>query len=773
MGSQTADKRSQDLEDTAARAKLGFWEYRERDARFHGSALVIEILGLAQGTVPLETVSALYAAESAGTLTRAIELALAEGNPFSLVSEIATPSGRRKWIRTQGHMDAAEDSESRRIVGTIQDISEIRLLDRITQESEMTLNQVEQISHIGHWSVSLTDGSIYHSDEIKRIFGYEPSEYALSVDEAIEAYHPDDRDEVIRLFNRAVETGQGYEFDLRIVQPSGDIRYVHSKGYTEQDGDGNVSRVYGVFQDVTERELAERALRESDVSMKALVDGVRTAIVVHGKDGEILLSNQMANRLLAPLATEVVGKELTDPAWRFVFEDETSVPVEELPVSRILRTREPIENLVLGRHDATGVAWLLVNGIPVFDKDEDLSKIVISFVNITDRKRMEERLRQSEKMKAIGQLAGGVAHDFNNQLMVMMNYAGLLERTLEAGSNERSYVDGILAGVSRSADLTKQLLAFAREGKYVVTTVDMNDLISDVVSMAGHSFDKKIRLTHHANAQPATIAGDLTQLQNALLNMALNSRDAMPAGGELVFSTDRVTLDEQSMASAALDIQPGECLRVTISDNGTGMDAATQKHIFEPFFTTKGQGKGTGMGMASVYGTVKNHHGAIALDSSPGEGTTITMHFPLDLSRSERPAEPVATPRETGGRILIVDDERAVAESMGMLLDLEGFETTVCENGRVALQEFEKSWKTIDLVLLDMIMPEMNGAETFHAMKEIDPTVKTVLLSGYSFTDEAKTIVEEGAAGFLLKPVTADELLQTICDLLAAGTTDA
>ena len=756
------------LEQAAAQAKLGLWEYDPKTSRLIGSRIVFDIFGLPSTIeAELETVSQLLDPKSSGKLVRALDLAQNQDKPFSLVSEVQTPSGQRKWVRIQGQASGSRGSEPRRVFGTVQDISEIRLLDHITRESEMTLNQVEQVTHIGHWSVSLTDGSFYHSDEIKRIFGYEPSEYALSVEEAINAYHPDDRAEVIRLFNRAVETGEGYGFDLRIIQPSGETRYVHSKGYTERGEQGNVTRVYGVFQDITERVLAESALRESEASIKALIDLVHTAIIVHGKNGEVLLSNRMANRLLAPLTTNVVGKGLTDPAWRFVFEDGQEAAVEELPASRILATCEPVENLVLGRRDERGVAWMLVNGVPVFDENGILSKIIISFVDITDRKEMEGRLHQSEKMRAIGQLAGGMAHDFNNQLMVMQSFAELLDESLDEGSFEHSCVEAILAGVSRSAQLTKQLLAFARKGKYRVKTVDVDGLIAEVASIARHSFDKKIRVTHHANANPATIAGDASQLQNALLNMALNARDAMPEGGELVFTTARVTLDEQALKAESFDAEPGEFLRVTVRDTGLGMDAATRTQVFEPFFTTKGPGKGTGMGMASVYGTVRNHHGSIELESTPGVGTTITMHFPLVRAQDEEPEEPTSKSPKAGGRILLIDDEQAIAASLSMILSRRGYETMTHTNVREGLREFEKSWRRTDLVLLDMIMPEMNGMEVFHAMKAIDPKVKVVLVSGYSFTDQAKQLEEEGAAGFLVKPVSAKQLLETISDVLA------
>jgi PAS domain S-box-containing protein len=761
-----------EFEKAASQAKFGLFEVDEQSSQFFGSVAACEILGLTDaGGATLGVVSELYVSEPPGTLQRAIERALSEERPFNLISEIQTRSGSRKWVRTQGQSLSLSRPgiDSRKVFGTIQDISEIRLLDRVTQESEMTLNQVEQITHIGHWSVGLQDGSFYHSDEIKRIFGYEPSEYALSVEDAINAYHPDDRDELLRLFNRAIETGEGYEFDLRVVQPTGEIRYVHSKGYTEREESGKIARVYGVFLDITDQVLAERALREGEASLKALVDGVHTAIVVHGKDGEILLSNQMANRLLAPFSRDVVGKDLKDPVWRFVYEDGREVSVEELPVSRVLRTEQPVENLVIGWHTRDESAWLLVNGVPVFDNKGVLSKVIISFVDISVHKEMEERLHQAEKMKATGQLAGGVAHDFNNQLMMMMGFAELLQESLAENSPEHLWAQEILSGVNRSSELTKQLLAFARKGKYVVTTVELNALVAEVCSIAAHSFDKKIRISQRSSDGPATIAGDVSQLQNAILNMALNSRDAMPEGGELVFTTERVMLDELSLKLLGLDPEIGECVRVTIRDTGVGMDAATQRHIFEPFFTTKGLGKGTGMGMASVYGTVENHHGAIQVESEPGSGTTITMTFPFTVALGESSEEPRMEVPTMGGRILLIDDDHGVADSMSTMLRRKGYETTVCLSGREGVLEYERTWTDVSLVLLDMIMPEMSGLETLRALKSLNPDVRVVLISGYSFSEAMEEMKDVGAAGFLVKPITSKDLLRTISEVILRG----
>lgn len=269
------------IERMGSLAKIGTWEYSLRNSKLSFSHEASKIFELTDETEPsLDEVLKFYSNESSQIIMRAINRAFEKNTSFVRDSEIKTSSGNTKWVRTQGEVIRKDYTDDKYILGTIQDISEIRLLDKITSESELTLNQIEQITHIGHWSVNLIDGSIYHSDEIKRIFGYEPSEYALSVEEAINAYHPADREEVTRLFNRAVETGENYEFDLRVVRPSGEIRQVHSKGYTEKNEDGKVTRVYGVFQDITEMKQSLELLEQSKMLLKASLESQKDTILL-------------------------------------------------------------------------------------------------------------------------------------------------------------------------------------------------------------------------------------------------------------------------------------------------------------------------------------------------------------------------------------------------------------------------------------------------------------------------------------------------------------
>jgi PAS domain S-box-containing protein len=399
-------------------------------------------------------------------------------------------------------------------------------------------------------------------------------------------------------------------------------------------------------------------------------------------------------------------------------------------------------------------------------------------VDITERKRMEaslreneERLRQAEKMNAIGQLAGGVAHDFNNQLTSIMGFAELLEQRLD-DERLRTYARNVLVSAHRSADLTQQLLAFSRQGKFRSIPVNVHSAITETATLLERSIDKRVHLRMNLNADPHTVLGDPTQLQNAILNLALNARDAMPNGGELAIETKVVDQDEAYCRRQPDEIVPGRYLQLTVMDNGAGMDRETLKRVFEPFFTTKEPGKGTGLGLASVYGTVKNHKGAIHLHSEPGRGTTVQVYLPLVSSAGSTTDAGEAVPsRARSVRIMVVDDEEMVRTLLVDSLTARGHQVVACKDGAEAIERYTHAHGEIDLVILDMVMPKMGGHELFRALRRINPGVKALLSSGFSLTGQAQAILDEGVQGFIQKPFSKADLDTAIADALGHSTT--
>lgn len=375
----------------------------------------------------------------------------------------------------------------------------------------------------------------------------------------------------------------------------------------------------------------------------------------------------------------------------------------------------------------------------------------------------EERLRQSEKMEAIGYLAGGIAHDFNNQLAGIMGCADLLRAGLTDNTSLYELADMIVVAAGRSSELTKQLLAFARKGKLQSIQIDIHRTINEVVAILERSIGKKINLHQHLKAHLTTVQGDPAQIESAFLNLALNAGDAMPNGGDLIFITNNVTIDKKRAKTLA--VEPGTYIEITIADTGIGIDETIQKRIFEPFFTTKA--KGTGMGLAAVYGIITNHKGTIDVKSNVGKGSIFTLYLPVserDASTSAKYARQ-AVPK-ISGKILVIDDENLVLNTTARILTQHGYEVITCTGGHEAVELYKKSFDQIGCVILDIIMPEMDGREVFRAMKKISPRVKVLFSSGYSMDREVRTIVQKGGAEFIQKPFQVDHLFERISRLM-------
>lgn len=437
--------------------------------------------------------------------------------------------------------------------------------------------------------------------------------------------------------------------------------------------------------------------------------------------------------------------------WRHVRKDGTEMPVE-------IRSH-PIE--------IDGKIYLL-------DSVRDLTEIEKAQAT---QKMLQQELHQAQKMEAIGQLAGGIAHDFNNQLSGILGYADLLKKKLEGDKKLSKYAEKILLGVQRSTDLTSQLLTFSRKGKNLAVEVDIHSIIEEVIGILSHSIDKRIRFEKSLKASPCITKGDPSQLQNVVLNLAINARDAMPEGGKLIFKTDIVELDEAYCKNYPQDINQGEYIHIVIEDTGIGMDENTKARMFEPFYTTKAPGSGTGMGLAAVYGTIKNHQGAITVETELKKGTKINLYFHLLRQQETKeeipdiPAEPKETNKDETDKsqqILLVDDEQSILDLAKEMLVMTGYKLITCSNGKEALRIYKQHWQTIDLVILDMVMPEMTGKDTFLAMKEINPDIKAMIASGYNKEGDTRIALDSGAKGFIPKPFSQSELAEAVEKALQA-----
>lgn len=387
-------------------------------------------------------------------------------------------------------------------------------------------------------------------------------------------------------------------------------------------------------------------------------------------------------------------------------------------------------------------------------------------MDISEQKRLQKQINQTQKMDVIGQLAGGIAHDFNNMLAGIMAAAELLKLRLSNDEKQHKMVDIIIEATARSADLTRELLTFSRKETAVSTPIRIHDTIATVIRLLEHTIDKQIQLSVRLDADNSIVKGDQTQLQNALLNLGVNARDAMPDGGTLTFSTAVRMLDEISCRSMGISLPTGAYLEIAVSDTGVGMTKNVMEHIFEPFFTTKEVGKGTGLGLAAVYGAVRSHHGELHVQTELGVGSVFKLFLPMIEEETVQTAViKEETVPGTGG-ILLVDDEEILREVGRELLENLGYMVYIAENGVQALEVFSAHRSEISLVVLDMIMPKMGGKETFMRLREENPDIKVMFCSGFHKDWTEDELLNLGACGFIQKPYNRSELSHAVAKAL-------
>jgi len=382
---------------------------------------------------------------------------------------------------------------------------------------------------------------------------------------------------------------------------------------------------------------------------------------------------------------------------------------------------------------------------------------------------LEDELHQAQKMEAIGQLAGGIAHDFNNMLSGISGYAQLIKKRFVPKVPElKIYADSMLSASKSASELTDKLLAFARKGKYQTVAIDMHETINAVIEILSRTIDRRIDIKREFIIDDAIIIGDPTQMQNLVLNLALNARNAMPKGGDLIFRTEEKLETKNRTINGQYMVKAGKYLSLSVIDTGTGMEEKVKKRIFEPFFTTQQSGKGTGLGLSSVYGTVKNHDGFIQVFSEPGKGSTFQIFLPFEEEKQEVVKKQHHTQELTRGtgHIMVVDDEEIVRTISKEILAFLGYKVTCCNDGPEAIAYLKKHKDTVSLVLLDVMMRQMDGYETFKELKNIKEDLKVIIMTGYSLDEDTHRTMIKGVNGFIKKPFDSGELSRMISDVI-------
>jgi len=512
--------------------------------------------------------------------------------------------------------------------------------------------------------------------------------------------------------------------------------------------------------------MAHERLAASEENLRITLKSIGDAVIATDIHGCVQQMNSVAEDIIGYSLAEVRGRSLST-IFRII--DDTSQQAIPSPVDEVLTTGEVVtlsSNTVLISRDGQR-RRIADSGAPIRDREGRVVGVVLVFRDITDEHTLQERLRQVQKMEVVGQLAGGVAHDFNNMLAAIMGCAELLNEDLPADSEQRPLLSTILGASRHAADLTAKLLTFSRKGKVMSTALDIHEPIREAMSLLRRSLDRKIRLTTRFEATSDKVIGDPTLLQNAVMNLALNARDAMPDGGSLTVATRNVNLEDPSLFDLMPELEPGRYVEVSVSDTGAGISIEDRDKVLEPFYTTKPVGQGTGLGLSTVYGTVKDHNGAIGIDSTPGQGTTVVLLLPQDSDALALTDDPTPKVVRGHGQLLLVDDEELVRSMARAQLRSLGYDVLLARDGQEALEIFERDGESIDAVVLDMVMPRMDGRQAFQRLRRLDPSIRILFSSGFDPEGSLKELTLGEGVGFVAKPYSQATLSQAVAALLA------
>ncbi|MBF0433300.1 MAG: response regulator [Fibrobacteria bacterium] len=413
----------------------------------------------------------------------------------------------------------------------------------------------------------------------------------------------------------------------------------------------------------------------------------------------------------------------------------------------------------------------LINKIKAY-----LHKLSISFSHShaeleAEREQFKEKLHQSQNLTVLGQIASGVAHDFNNVLGGILGYAEMAKLKFGKSTPDLiKYTDSIVGFSKRAGDLTKMILSFASDNKKKKKSIDIHILLSEVIDLLYHTIDKRYQLKKALNAETITLVGDYTLLQNAIINISLNARDAMPDGGEISFSTENILITASEPGNYDPPVDEGMYVSISISDTGTGIKPEIRENIFKPFFTTKEKDKGTGLGLPSVLKTVLQHKGTLRLESEEQKGTTIQLLFPVGSAEEKANDEIFSLDIPQGmGHILVIDDEDGFREIIKEILTDFGYDVSLAADGYEALDVYQQNDKDIDLLIIDMNLPRQTGTECFRSLKKINPDIKAIMCTGFSLNEETEPILEEGVSGFIQKPFEMKLLLDLVAKVIASA----
>ena len=590
------------------------------------------------------------------------------------------------------------------------------------------LNEAQRVAMVGSWEWDMASGEVWWSDETYRLFGVDARTYVPTFERNAQFIHPDDLDAYRSAFARSLSSDEPLDLEVRLCTGDGKTRVCLARGMALRNSDGTVVRFVGTAQDITVRKDAER---DRDRLMAAIEQAAEVVCVVN-PDTTVRSVNSAFERLNGQARHTVVGRRLVD--LHSVLSDiEPLRDLKGLPLGEI-----HWQGRLQSQRPDGGPCTLEITVSPVRDDSARSFDLVIVARDITRQLELEEQLLSAQKLEAIGRLAGGVAHDFNNLLTVILSCADLALEELSPQHGVWKEVKEIQKAGQRAAALTRQLLAFSRKQVLEPRILDVNKVVADMEDMLRRLIGEPIDLELCCRAEVGRVTADPSQLQQVVMNLAVNARDAMPNGGKLTIQTSDVEIDEDYV-DKHVEMSKGHYVMLAVSDTGCGLDASTRARLFEPFFTTKEKGRGTGLGLSTVYGIVKQSGGNVLVYSEPEHGTTFKIYLPRSNAAVDEPTAGVSPPRarvSTGNEtVLLVEDEELVRQLAGRVLRTAGYRVLIAGDGQAALALAEQTPETIDLLLTDVVLPQLSGRQLAERLLLLRPQLRVLFMSGY--TDEA------------------------------------
>jgi PAS domain S-box-containing protein len=629
--------------------------------------------------------------------------------------------------------------------------------------AQARFDEVQTVAKIGSWETALPGGEVTWSAETYRIFEVDQEGFGGTHRSFLTFVHPGDRAAVEATFAASHGEDGAHRIEHRIITPAGKVKMVEERWQTFRDDSGQPVRATGTCQDITDRKRLEELQFNSRQMLLAVLDAIPHRVFWKNPDGVYLGCNrQFAIDMGFAEPQDVIGKTDFDASWRDAAEQYRADD------RAVIESRQPRLNYEerLPRPDGQSW-WLRTSKVVLQGTDGSITGILGVYEDITEQRKLEQQFLRAQRLESIGTLAGGIAHDLNNALApILMSLALLIED--ERDPSKLSVLNTIEQSAKRGAMMVRQVLSFARGVDSRRDLLRLADIVNEVCKICDETFMKNIAVVAKVAAEPWAVRGDPTQLHQVLMNLAVNARDAMPEGGTLTLSLQNQVVDDQ-YAAMVDGGHAGPHVVIEVQDTGTGMAADVLDRIFDPFFTTKDVGHGTGLGLSTSQTIVRSHGGFIRVYSEPGRGTTFRIYLPA-VTSAVTPASQVRRSAEMrrgrGELVLVIDDEAAVREITCLTLEHHGYRTLVAQDGAEAVAAYASHSGEVAAVLVDRMMPVMNGVSTIQVLQRINPRVRVIACSGRVEAERIPADVSAAIVHFLPKPFTAQSLLGALDQLL-------